>query len=89
MLALLGSKIALSNWDVQYIKWVLFGFILTALYKCVDKVTIMVSIKESNKTRKCQISADFAVLCDFGWHRRGDPLKSKIFCGSKSLSLRY
>ena len=34
---------------------------------------------DSNNSGMCQASADFAVFSEFGWHRRGDPLKSKNF----------
>ena len=35
--------------------------------------------KDSNKPGMCQASADFAVFSNFGWHRRGDPLRFKEF----------
>ena len=28
----------------------------------------------------CKATADFAIFSRFGWHRRGDPLKSKKNC---------
>ena len=43
MLALLGSKIALSILDVYYKKWILFCFILTALYIAVTTNQLQLS----------------------------------------------
>ena len=35
----------------------------------------------------CKATADFALFSGFGWHRRGDPLKSKKFFCPKLLFL--
>ena len=68
MLALLGSKIALSNWDVYYIKWILFDFILTALY-VIDhlvKLTFTFNQRKAEKfiwTGTCNILDTYWSTC--------------------------
>ena len=53
----------------------------------VSHLGLMISQHESNRSiglilrqrliETCKATADFAIFSGFGWHRRGDPLKSK------------
>ena len=45
------------------------------------KIKIFLVKLETEIIRACKATADFAIFTRFGWHRRGDSLKSKkIFC---------
>ena len=41
------------------------------------KIKIFLVKLETEIIRACKATADFAIFTGFGWHRRGDPLKSE------------